>query len=226
MAVACPNATSGSVNIGGCTEQIIDTAGADRSWITSDGSHVYISYHDSGNSDLILIQRSDDDGFTWHRVGDPIVGKEGATGDATSFTRWRWIQSLARPTPPGLTAHTIAFSPSSDQGSHWSPAVTINLAPANTAVFPVNCVLTAAPLTWFTMRGPRPARRPHRRLECVCTKHRPRRQLRPEPREQYLESHWRDLHKRHCLCVGHAQSARLVSGRHRSTKLPRSDYLH
>jgi hypothetical protein len=202
-AIACPNATSGSINIAGCTEQIIDTAGADRSWITSDGSHVYISYHDAGNSSLIHVQRSDDDGFTWHRVGDPIVGQGGATGDATfnndqgkivadpvtqnvydiyaageagiqkaktaTFNNIfvsrstdmgkTWTANLVFHAPlftalnnvfPALAvdpvtgkvyaswsdAHTIWFSTSSDQGSHWSPAVMVNLAPATTAVFP------------------------------------------------------------------------------------------
>jgi len=33
-------------------------------------------------------------------------------------------------------AHTIGFSASSDQGSHWTPTVTVNIAPASTAVFP------------------------------------------------------------------------------------------
>src|SRR6266508_5656944 len=39
-AITCTNATASD-----CTSQIIDTAGADRQWITSEGSHVYISYH-------------------------------------------------------------------------------------------------------------------------------------------------------------------------------------
>lgn len=80
-AITCPGAST--FNIANCTSQIIDTAGADRQWITSDGPRVYISYHDSVNSALIHVQRSDDDGFTWHRVGDPVVGQGQATGDAT-----------------------------------------------------------------------------------------------------------------------------------------------
>ena len=70
-------------NLNEATAQIIDTAGADRPWITSDGPHVWISYHDAGKSALIHVQRSDDNGVTWHRVGDPIVGQDGATADAT-----------------------------------------------------------------------------------------------------------------------------------------------
>jgi hypothetical protein len=82
-AIRCPNGASGTFAIGDCDSKIIDTAGADRPWITSEGAHVYIAYHDSGSSSLIHIQRSDDDGVTWHRVGDPIVGKGSTTGQAT-----------------------------------------------------------------------------------------------------------------------------------------------
>jgi BNR repeat protein len=82
-AITCPGGESSTLNLGNCTKQIIDTAGADRQWITSDGARVFISYHDSVNSSLIRVQRSDDDGFTWKKVGSPIVGQGGATGDAT-----------------------------------------------------------------------------------------------------------------------------------------------
>lgn len=68
---------------GGCKSEIIDTAGADRSWITSDGNRVWISYHDAGNSSLIHVQRSDDDGFTWTKVGNPVVAQGENTGNAT-----------------------------------------------------------------------------------------------------------------------------------------------
>jgi hypothetical protein len=81
-AIACPNAAS-SFSAGSCHAQIIDLTQSDRPWTSSDGPRVFISYHDAGNSALIHLQRSDDDGFTWRRVGDPIVGQGGATGDAT-----------------------------------------------------------------------------------------------------------------------------------------------
>ena len=51
-AVACPNGDT-SNNFANCKKQIIDTTQADRQWITSDGAHVWISYHDSGSSSLI-----------------------------------------------------------------------------------------------------------------------------------------------------------------------------
>ncbi len=81
-AITCPKADT-SDNFSHCTGQIIDTTQSDRQWITSDGPHVYISYHDSGSSTLIHVQRSDDDGFTFHRVTDPITGQGGATGNST-----------------------------------------------------------------------------------------------------------------------------------------------
>jgi len=81
-AITCPNGAT-NFDSSNCTSQIIDTTQSDRQWITSDGPRVLISYHDSGHSTLIHVQRSDDDGFTWRRVGDPIVGQGAATGDAT-----------------------------------------------------------------------------------------------------------------------------------------------
>jgi len=81
-AISCPNAAS-AFSVATCRSQIIDITESDRSWITSDGPRVFISYHDAGNSTLIHVQRSDDDGVTWHRVGDPIVGQGGVTGQST-----------------------------------------------------------------------------------------------------------------------------------------------
>lgn len=81
-ALACPNADT-SANFAHCKSQIIDTTQADRQWITSRGSQVWIAYHDSGSSSTVHVQRSDDDGFTFHKVGDPIVGQGGTTGAST-----------------------------------------------------------------------------------------------------------------------------------------------
>ena len=77
-AIACRNG-----DLTNCKAQIIDASGADRQWITSDGTTVYISYHDSGSSTLIHVQRSDDDGFTWRSVASPIPGRDGNPADAT-----------------------------------------------------------------------------------------------------------------------------------------------
>jgi hypothetical protein len=203
-AITCPSFTLSAPMIpGGCKSLILDTAGADRSWITSDGSHIYISYHDAGSSTLIHVQRSDDDGFTWKKVGDPVVGHGRDTGNATfnndqgpivadPFTHnvydvyaagqasiqkgtnanfnnilvsrsidagRTWTAALVYHAPlntalnnvfPSLAvdpvdgnlyavwsdAHTVFFSSSPDQGSTWSPAAAVNIAPASTALFP------------------------------------------------------------------------------------------
>ena len=202
-AIACPNGNSASFDINTCSKQIIDTAGADRQWITSDGPHVWISYHDAGNSSMIRVQRSDDDGYTWKKVGNPIVGQGGATANSTfnniqgpivadpfthnvydiyaagetgilkahTFTPNHiyvsrstdggksWTASLVFQLAPGSSfanvfpalaadptngklyaafsdGQQLYFSSSSDQGVTWSPAVVVNAAPANTAIFP------------------------------------------------------------------------------------------
>ena len=147
------------------------------------------------------VMRSDDDGFTWQRVGDPIVGQGSATADAThnnlagnivadpvthdvfaiyaagetpkgmAFTPNQiivsrstdlgksWTANVAFQAPTGTRlinffpalavdpatgnlyatwsdGTNVSFSMSSDHGTTWSPAVTVNTAPANTAVFP------------------------------------------------------------------------------------------
>src|SRR4029077_13732680 len=81
-AISCPNAAA-AFSAATCHGQIIDLTESDRPWITSDGARVFISYHDAGNSTLIHLQRSDDDGITWHNVADPIVGQGGAPGQST-----------------------------------------------------------------------------------------------------------------------------------------------
>jgi hypothetical protein len=186
-----------------CTKQILDFAGADRQWITSEGSRVYISYHDAGNSTIIRVQRSDDDGLTWTKVASPIPGQGRITADATfnntqgpivadpvthnvydiytagepgiqkatsanhnnvfvtrstNFGK-TWTPTLLFHAPlftplnnvfPTLAvdptngnlytswsdAHSVFFSTSTDQGRTWSTAVVVNIAPANTAIFP------------------------------------------------------------------------------------------
>ena len=142
-----------------CTssQYIIDTTQTDRPWITSDGLRVWISYHDSGNSTLIHIQRSDDDGLTFHRVGDPIVGQGRATGKATfdsdqgpivadSFTHN--IYDIYAAGQGGLqkakTANfnNIFVSRSTDGGVKWTATLVFH-APVNVAqnnIFPTLAV--------------------------------------------------------------------------------------
>ena len=202
-AISCSNPTGGRVQLDKCSSQIIDTTESDRSWISSDGAHVYISYHDSGNSTLIHVQRSDDDGATWRRVGNPVVAQGNVTGDATfnniqgklvadpfshnvydvyaagetgilkarTFTPNHiivsrssdmgktWTANVAFTAAAGTSlgnvfpalavdpvngtlyavwsdGHSVGLSSSSDQGEHWSAPLTVNSAPANSALLP------------------------------------------------------------------------------------------
>ncbi|HEX6798843.1 MAG TPA: sialidase family protein [Ktedonobacterales bacterium] len=202
-AISCPSPTASGFSISQCSAQIIDTAGADRSWVSSDGQHVYISYHDAGNSSLIHVQRSDDDGATFKQVADPVVGQDGTTADATfnniqgklvadphthnvydiyaagetgvlkgrTFTPnhiivsrssdmgQSWTATTAFTAPAGTSlgnifpalavdptngnlyavwsdGKTVSLASSTDQGNHWSSAVTVSGAPATTAVLP------------------------------------------------------------------------------------------
>ena len=166
-AITCPHPVAGNVSVASCTAQVIDTTESDRSWVTSDANHVYISYHDSGRSSLIHVQRSDDDGFTWRRVGDPVVGQGQQTGDATFNNLQGNLAAdplshnvydiYAAGVPGFLKAHTsslnhIFVSRSADLGKSWT-ATTAFAAPAGTnlgnifptlAVDPTNGYLYAA----------------------------------------------------------------------------------
>src|SRR6266705_3957007 len=76
----CP---AGTTAPSGCTHAFVDTAGADREWLTTAGTNAWLAYHDSGNSTLIRVKRSTDDGKTWSAAGSPIPGQGSATGAAT-----------------------------------------------------------------------------------------------------------------------------------------------
>jgi hypothetical protein len=156
-AIICPNLTSPSFSLSGCSRHFVDTTESDRDWITSEGSHVYLSYHDSGVSSLIHVQRSDDDGFTWHRVGDPIVGQGGTTAGST-FNNIQgnlvadWVTHnvydiYASGQPGILKAKTITLnhifvSRSTDGGRHWTSHLVFQLPPPATFdnVFPALAV--------------------------------------------------------------------------------------
>ena len=155
-AISCPNADT-SNNFARCTRQIIDQASADRQWVTSIGKQVWISYHDPFQATLIRVQRSDDDGLTWRRVGDPVVGQGGATADSTFNNIQGELQ--ADPTTgivyaiyaagePGLQKATntlfnhIFVSRSLDAGQTWTASLAF-AAPAGTGldnVFPALAV--------------------------------------------------------------------------------------
>lgn len=66
-----------------CTPHILDTAGADRPWLTTSGTTAYVSWHDRGNSSQITVYRSTDDGQSWTRVASPVLGQGRVTGNST-----------------------------------------------------------------------------------------------------------------------------------------------
>jgi hypothetical protein len=115
LGVSVTNCPSNATGPSGCSTKVLDTAGADREWITSRGANVWVSYHDSGNSSLIHVQRSTDDGATWRNVGSPIPGQGSATGDAT----FNNIQGpiVADPTSTALLDIYAAGEPSIQKGT-------------------------------------------------------------------------------------------------------------
>src|SRR5881296_3211257 len=155
-AITCRNADT-SNNFANCNAQLIDTTQADRQWVTSDGATVYISYHDSGSSTVIHVQRSDDDGFTWQRVSSPIPGQGRITGDATFNNDQGPL--VADPTTHSVFAiyaagepsiqkgtsanfNNIFVSRSTDKGATWTPTLVFH-APLFTAlnnIFPALAV--------------------------------------------------------------------------------------
>ena len=155
-AITCPS-PAGGFSISKCTEQIIDTTQADRSWITSEGPHVYISYHDSGSSSLIHAQRSDDDGFTWKKIGDPVVAQGGTTGQSTfnniqgnlvADPRTHNVYDIYAAGVTGVlkgrtfTPNNIIVSRSSDMGKTWTAntAFTTSAGVSLANIFPAMAV--------------------------------------------------------------------------------------
>ncbi len=76
----CPSTATGP---GDCTTTTLDRSGADRPWFTVNGTSAWLSYHDSGSSSIIHVLRSSDDGVTWQKAGNPIVGQGRVTGNST-----------------------------------------------------------------------------------------------------------------------------------------------
>ena len=127
----CP---AGTTAPSGCTHIFLDTAGADREWITSSGKNAWVAYHDSAASTLIRVKRSTDDGRTWTAAGSPIPGQGPATGDATfnnsigpivaDPTTGVVYESYAagEPQTKGSSANynNIYVSRSTDGGEHWT----------------------------------------------------------------------------------------------------------
>jgi len=136
----CP---AGATGPSGCTHIFLDTAGADRQWITSSGKNAWVAYHDSASSSIIRVKRSTDDGVTWTAASSPIAGQGAATGDAT-------FNSIAGPIVADPTTgvlydvyaagepQTKAFSAnynnifvsrSTDGGEHWTSTLVFHSDP-------------------------------------------------------------------------------------------------
>lgn len=159
-AITCPNGNL-SNGFASCTRQILDFTQADRPWITSDGLHVWISYHDSGSSTAIHVWRSDDDGFTWQRVADPITGQGSTTSNSTFdndqgkitadavthnvYTIWA---GGAGGLQKAKTANfnNIYVATSTDFGMSWTPHLVFS-APVNQPLNNIFPVLASDPLT-------------------------------------------------------------------------------
>lgn len=159
-AITCPNADT-SDTFAHCTRQIIDATQADRQWVTSDGATVYIAYHDSGSSTLVHVQRSDDGGYTWKRVGDPIVGQGGATGaatfnndngpivaDPTTHSVYDVYTAGSASVQKGTSAdfNHVYVSRSTDGGATWTASL-VYTAPAGSALNNVFPSLAVDPAT-------------------------------------------------------------------------------
>ena len=136
----CPAAATGP---SGCTSTVLDTAGADRPWITHLGTTAWVSYHDSQNSSIIRTWKSTDDGVTWRPSGAPLNGQGGVTGGATFNNSQGPI--VADPTTGDVfdifaagepqtkccsgNYNNIYVSRSTDGGAHYTASLVFHAAP-------------------------------------------------------------------------------------------------
>jgi hypothetical protein len=155
--VRCP---AGAGSPADCSSVIVDTASADRPWLTSSGNTVWLAYHDSAESFRVHVQRSTDDGRTWQEVGSPIAGQGAATGDATSDNIAGPIAADpatgalyavyaagdAKGVPATFDFNNVYVSTSTDGGKHWA-AVRVFHAPSGTALNNVFPSVAVDPLT-------------------------------------------------------------------------------
>jgi hypothetical protein len=125
----CPRGADAS----GCTTTVLDQTQSDRPWITHRGTTVWVSYHDSGNSTLIHVQRSTDDGRTWEKVASPISGQGGNTGAATfnndqgpivadpnsNYLYDVYAAGIQQTKAKSSNFNNIFVSRSTDGGKHW-----------------------------------------------------------------------------------------------------------
>jgi hypothetical protein len=149
----CPSAATGP---SGCTTSFLDTTEADRPWLTTAGTNAWVAYHDSGNSTLIRVKRSTDDGRTWTSAGSPIPGQGAATGQATfnndlgpivadagNGTLYEVYAAGEQKTKAtSANFNNIFVSRSTDGGMHWTSTLVFHTTPftALNNIFPALAV--------------------------------------------------------------------------------------
>jgi len=165
----CP---AGSTSPDDCTHVFLDTAGADRPWITTAGQDAWVAYHDSKNSALIRVKQSTDDGRTWRNVGSPIVGQGQATGEATfnndigpivadpatGLLYEAYIAGQQQTKAHSANHNNIYVSHSSDGGRHWTAVLVFHAPPLTQLAnfFPalaVDRVTHAVYTAWTDLHG-------------------------------------------------------------------------
>ena len=159
----CPKGSNGPED---CTTQVLDTAQADREWLASAGTNVWLSYHDSASSTLIHVLRSTDDGRTWQQAGSPVVGQGATTGTCTFNNE---IGPLVADKATGdvyaiyvcgdtvtkglaFTGNNLVVARSTDGGRHWNATVALH-EPRSVQLANIFPSITVDPITgrlWAT----------------------------------------------------------------------------
>jgi hypothetical protein len=130
-----------------CTTTVVDQTNSDRPWITHRGTTAWVSYHDSGNSTLVHVQMSTDDGRTWQKVSSPIAGQGADTGRATfdneqgpivadpnsSYLYDVYAAGERQTKSKSGDFNNIFVSRSTDGGKHWEANLVYH-APVGTAL--------------------------------------------------------------------------------------------
>lgn len=172
LGVSVTNCRPGATAPSECDQHVLDTAGPDRPWITSIGKTVWVSYHDAGNSALIRVMKSTDDGQTWHASSSPVVGQGQTTGSSTfnndegplvaDPTTGDLYDVFSSGTPQSKccsSSHNNIFVSRSTDGGASYTAELVYSAPAGTAlnnVFPslgVDPVTGAVYAVWSDQHG-------------------------------------------------------------------------
>lgn len=153
----CP---AGATGPSGCTPIFLDTAGADRQWLATAGTDAWVDYHDAGNSSLVRLKRSTDDGRTWQSAASPVVGQGTTTAGATFNNKngplaadpgTGTLYSVYATGEPQTKAksgdfNNIFVSRSTDGGEHWTAALVFH-APVGTALNNIFPALAVDPVT-------------------------------------------------------------------------------